>query len=83
MESSEDGDVFAVSRACLSIGALDMLSGTQLHHRFAPHMHDSYAIGLIDAGQSHVRYRGVVSTSTAAETTPVPPHASVTVKTTT
>jgi AraC-like DNA-binding protein len=49
---------FAVSRVSLSIGAIDVLRGTRLFHHFAPHMHESFAVGTIDAGASHVRYRG-------------------------
>jgi len=49
---------FEVSRAALSIGAVDVLRGTQLHHHFEPHMHECFAIGVIDAGASRVRYRG-------------------------
>lgn len=49
---------FEFSRASLSIGALDVLRGTRLHHHFAPHMHEVFAIGVIDAGASRVRYRG-------------------------
>ena len=49
---------FHLSRASLSIGALDVLRGTQLHHQFAPHMHEFFAIGVIDDGAARVRYRG-------------------------
>lgn len=49
---------FEVSRRSLSIGAIDVLRGRQLNHHFAPHMHDFFAIGVIDAGASRVRYRG-------------------------
>jgi AraC-like DNA-binding protein len=49
---------FDVARASLSIGAMDLLRGTQLRHEFAPHMHEFFAIGVIDDGASRVRYRG-------------------------
>jgi len=49
---------FDVSRISLSIGTLGLLHGTRLRHEFAPHMHEFFAIGVIDAGASRVRYRG-------------------------
>ena len=66
LDSSLDSpQPFEISRVSLSIGALDVLRGTQLHHRFAPHMHEVFAIGVIDAGASRVRYRGATERARA------------------
>lgn len=66
MTSTVDGEErFEVSRAALSIGAVDVLRGTELHHQFAPHMHEYFAIGVIDAGASRVRYRGAIERARA------------------
>lgn len=59
------GEEIAVSRASLSIGAIDVLRGTQLRHEFAPHMHEFFAIGVMDDGASRVRYRGCNSSARA------------------
>lgn len=56
---------FNLSRASLSIGALDVLCATQMHHHFTPHMHEYFAIGVIDDGASRVRYRGCNSSARA------------------
>lgn len=56
--SRDSREHFDVSRASLSIGSIDVLRGTQLQHEFAPHMHEFYAIGVIDDGAARVRYRG-------------------------
>ncbi|HTK08259.1 MAG TPA: AraC family transcriptional regulator [Ktedonobacteraceae bacterium] len=37
---------------------LELLRATYITHAFAPHMHEGYAIGVIDRGAEHFRYRG-------------------------
>ena len=36
----------------------EILKGTYTHHRFAPHLHDTFGLGAIEAGASKIRYRG-------------------------
>ena len=36
----------------------DLLQARFLSHRFAPHAHDTYAIGVCSAGRVAVRHRG-------------------------
>ena len=35
----------------------EILKGTYTRHRFAPHLHDTFALGAIEAGASKIRYR--------------------------
>jgi AraC-like DNA-binding protein len=35
----------------------EILRGTYTRHRFAPHLHDTFALGAIEAGASRIRYR--------------------------
>jgi AraC-like DNA-binding protein len=37
---------------------IELLQATYITHTFAPHMHEDYAIGVIDAGANRFRYRG-------------------------
>lgn len=39
-------------------GGLDMLAARFAGHRYAPHVHDEYAIGLCVAGVERFSYRG-------------------------
>jgi AraC-like DNA-binding protein len=55
----------ALSRANLSIGAIDFLTGRELRHHFTPHMHEFFALGVIDGGATDVRYRGSHASATA------------------
>ncbi|MCY1277000.1 HTH-type transcriptional activator RhaS [compost metagenome] len=41
------------------LGGLELLSARYIEHRFAPHVHDGYAIAVIEAGAERYRYRGV------------------------
>jgi AraC-like DNA-binding protein len=50
-------ELITVGRAALSIGAVDVLRGRHLRHPSAAHMHDFFAIGIIDGGKVRVRYR--------------------------
>jgi AraC-like DNA-binding protein len=36
----------------------EILRGTYTRQRFAPHLHESFALGAIEAGASRIRYRG-------------------------
>src|SRR4051794_21806335 len=40
----------------------DLLRATYRAHAFAPHMHETYAIGVIEAGANLLRYRGATHT---------------------
>lgn len=40
------------------IGGLELLSARFIEHRFAPHVHDGYAIAVLEAGAERYRYRG-------------------------
>lgn len=40
------------------IGGLELLSARFIDHRFAPHVHDGYAIAVLEAGAERYRYRG-------------------------
>ena len=41
------------------LAGLELLSARYIDHRFAPHVHDGYVIGMIMAGAQRYRYRGV------------------------
>jgi hypothetical protein len=41
-----------------SLGDLELLRATYITHSFAPHVHEGYAIGVIDQGAETFRYRG-------------------------
>jgi AraC-like DNA-binding protein len=36
----------------------EMLQGSYVRQRFAPHLHDTYSVGVIDRGAARLRYRG-------------------------
>ena len=40
------------------LGGLECLRATYVRHRFAPHAHEEYAIGVIETGAQRVRVRG-------------------------
>lgn len=41
-----------------ALGDLDLLSARYITHRFAPHFHEGYAIGVIEQGAETFHYRG-------------------------
>ncbi|MDH1263487.1 AraC family transcriptional regulator [Pseudomonas sp. GD03944] len=40
------------------LGGLELLSARFIEHRFAPHVHESYVIAVLEAGAERYRYRG-------------------------
>lgn len=40
------------------LGGLELLSARYVEHRFAPHVHESYVIAVLEAGAERYRYRG-------------------------
>ena len=47
------------ARAELSYGSFDALRATHFHHRFPPHFHDTFAIGVVESGSTRLRtHRG-------------------------
>ncbi|CAN7190082.1 AraC family transcriptional regulator [Pseudomonas sp. PSB11] len=40
------------------LAGIELLSARYIDHRFAPHVHDGYVIGMIMAGAQRYRYRG-------------------------
>jgi len=48
-----------VARIDLSCGYFDALRAEHFVHRFPPHFHDTFAIGVVEAGTAHIRtHRG-------------------------
>ena len=45
----------------------ESLSGTYVRQRFAPHLHDTYAIGAMERGAARLRYRGANVTHIAGD----------------
>jgi AraC-like DNA-binding protein len=52
----------------------EILKGTYTRHRFAPHLHDTFALGAIEAGASKIRYRDRTVTQRAGDVVVIPPH---------
>jgi AraC-like DNA-binding protein len=48
-------------------GRIEILHARYFDHAFAPHWHDEFAIGLIDAGVEQFQYGGAVHRATAGE----------------
>jgi AraC-like DNA-binding protein len=51
----------ALEQVSLSLGSFDALSATRFRLRFAPHVHEFFALGVIEAGANNIRYRGTSS----------------------
>jgi len=51
----------------------EVLSGTYVQQRFAPHTHETYAIGTIERGASRVQYRGETVLHTVGEVIAIDP----------
>lgn len=54
-------------------GAIDVLRATYRRHAFAPHMHEEYAIGVIERGANRLAYRGRVHDVSAGQVVVVHP----------
>ena len=50
----------------------EILKGTYTHHRFAPHLHDTFALGAIETGASKIRYRDRTVTQRAGDVVVIP-----------
>lgn len=50
----------------------EILKGTYTRHRFAPHLHDTFALGAIEAGASKIRYRDRMVTQRAGDVVVIP-----------
>jgi AraC-like DNA-binding protein len=46
-----------IARVELTFGGFDALSATHFVQRFPPHFHDTFAIGVIESGATHLRTR--------------------------
>jgi len=52
----------------------EILKGTYTRHRFAPHLHDTFALGAIEAGASKIRYRDRTVSQRAGDVVVIPAH---------
>ena len=50
----------------------EILKGTYTRHRFAPHLHDTFGLGAIEAGASKIRYRDRTVSQRAGEVVVIP-----------
>ncbi len=50
----------------------EILKGTYTRHRFAPHLHDTFGLGAIEAGASKIRYRDRTVTQHAGDVVVIP-----------
>ena len=50
----------------------EILKGTYTRHRFAPHLHDTFALGAIEAAASKIRYRNRTVTQHAGDVVVIP-----------
>lgn len=48
-------EVTEFARAELSYGSFDALRATHFQHRFPPHFHDTFAIGVVESGMTRLR----------------------------
>lgn len=48
----------AVFRHAAGLAGVELYRAHIVHHAFAPHTHDGYGLGVIEAGQQHFDYRG-------------------------
>ncbi len=44
--------------SCAEVGGVELLTARFVEHRYAPHVHQSYAIAVVEAGAERYRYRG-------------------------
>jgi len=50
----------------------EILQGTYTRQRFAPHLHETFSLGAIEAGASKIRYRGRTVTQNAGDVVVIP-----------
>ena len=50
----------------------EILKGTYTRHRFAPHLHETFALGAIESGASKIRYRDRTVTQRAGDVVVIP-----------
>ena len=50
----------------------EILKGTYTRHRFAPHLHETFGLGAIEAGASKIRYRGRTVSQRAGDVVVIP-----------
>jgi AraC-like DNA-binding protein len=50
----------------------EILKGTYTHHRFAPHLHETFGLGAIESGASKIRYRGRTMSQRAGDVVVIP-----------
>jgi len=50
----------------------EILKGTYTRHRFAPHLHDTFGLGAIEAGASKIRYRDRTVSQRAGDVVIIP-----------
>jgi AraC-like DNA-binding protein len=50
----------------------EILKGTYTRHRFAPHLHETFALGAIEAGASKIRYRDRTVSQRAGDVVVIP-----------
>jgi AraC-like DNA-binding protein len=50
----------------------EILRGTYTKHRFAPHLHETFSLGAIEAGASRIRYRGHTVSQRAGDVVVIP-----------
>jgi AraC-like DNA-binding protein len=48
----------AVFRTAAGLDGVELYRAHIVHHAFAPHLHDGYGLGVIEAGQERFEYRG-------------------------
>lgn len=53
---------------------MECLSARFVRHAYAPHLHDTYAIGVIEQGAEHFRYRGAERVAPAGSLVVVEPY---------
>lgn len=55
------------------LGGLELLRARFVRHAFMPHVHETYAIGVIEAGAERFRYRGAQWTAPSGSVVVIPP----------
>ena len=52
----------------------EILRGTYTRQRFAPHLHETFALGAIESGASRIRYQGRLVSQRAGDVVVIPAH---------